>query len=76
VPVVHVGRGSSSQLFGSVDSLRTLQRLIGRAAQPPFLRHSPASEAFIQTGTEIRDMSANNVVGVLPGSDPALNPRR
>jgi hypothetical protein len=71
VPVVHVGEGVIVQLFGSVDSLRTLQRLIDARLSPRSCALAGV-EAFIQTGTEIRDMSANNVIGVLPGSDPAL----
>ena len=71
IPVVHVGEGVISQLFGGVDSLKALQRQIDTRLVP----HSypiAGAEAFIQTSTEIRDMSASNVVGVLPGGDPAL----
>jgi hypothetical protein len=71
VPVVHVGIGVIVQLFGSVDSLRELERQIDARLVPRSYAIA-GSEAFIQTGTEIRDMSASNVVGVLPGSDPAL----
>ena len=71
VPVVHAGEGVINQLFGSVDSLRALERQIDARVVP---RSYPivGAEAFIKTSTEIRDMSASNVVGVLPGSDPAL----
>ena len=71
VPVVHAGPEVVAQLFGSVDSLRRLQREIDARLVP---RSGPiaGTEAFIQTSTSIRDMSANNVVGVLPGSDPVL----
>jgi hypothetical protein len=72
IPVVHVGEGVIAQLFGSVDSLRTLQRRIDERLTP----HSysiAGAETFLQTSTEIHDMSASNVVGVLPGNDPALS---
>jgi hypothetical protein len=71
VPVMHVGEGVIAQLFGSVDSLRALQRKIDERLVP----HSysiAGAEAFLQTSTEIREMSASNVVGMLPGNDPAL----
>jgi hypothetical protein len=71
VPVIHVGEAVIAQLFGSVDSLRSLQRQID-ARILPRSGAIAGTEAFLQTGTEIRDMSASNVVGVLPGSDPAL----
>jgi len=71
VPVVHAGVEVIEQLFGSVDSLRRLQREIDARLVP---RSGPiaGAEAFIRTSTVIRDMSANNVVGILPGIDPAL----
>jgi hypothetical protein len=71
VPVVHAGEAVITQLFGSVDSLRAIQRRIDARVIP----HSfpiAGAEAFIQTSTEVRDMSAKNVVGMLPGSDPVL----
>ena len=71
IPVVHVGERVIAQLFGSVDSLTALERQIDTRLVPRSCAIN-GTEAFIQTGTEIRDMSANNVVGVLPGSDPAL----
>jgi Zn-dependent M28 family amino/carboxypeptidase len=72
VPVVHAGEAVIAQLFGSVDSLRALQRRIdGRVAPCSFA--IAGSEAFLRTSTEIRDMSANNVVGILPGSDASLS---
>ncbi len=71
VPVVHAGEAVIVQIFGSVDSLRNLQRRIDRSLVP-LSGAIAGAEAFIRTSTEIRDMSSKNVVGLLPGSDPAL----
>jgi hypothetical protein len=71
VPVIHAGERVIAQLFGSVDSLRELQRLIDSRVAPRSYE-IPGAESSIETHTQIRDMSSNNVVGVLPGSDPAL----
>ena len=70
IPVVHVGEGVIAQFFGSVDSLRSLEAEIDRNVSP---RSFPiaGSEAFIRTSTSIQEFHANNVVGLLPGSDPA-----
>jgi len=70
IPVVHAGEQVIVQLFGSTDSLRALEAGIDQRLQP----HSfdiAGSEAFIRTSIEIRVYSANNVVGLMPGSDPA-----
>jgi len=71
IPVVHVGEAVISQLFGSVDSLRSLQRAIDARCAP---RSFPIAggEVSIRTSTVIRDMSSSNVLGLLPGSDPRL----
>ena len=71
VPVVHVGEDVIADLFGSVDSLRNLQAVIDRAVKPVSFA-IPGAEAFVQTSTELKDMSADNVVGYLEGRDPVL----
>jgi Zn-dependent M28 family amino/carboxypeptidase len=71
VPVVHVGEDVITDLFGSVDSLRNLQAAIDRGVKPVSFAIAGA-EAFVQTSTEIKDMSADNVVGYLEGWDPVL----
>jgi len=71
VPVVHVGEAVISQLFGSVDSLRALQHAIDARCSPRSFALA-GSEAVIRTSTVIRGMSANNILGVLPGTDPHL----
>jgi hypothetical protein len=71
IPVVHVGEQVMIRLFGSLDSLRALQRVIDSTMRP----HSfviPGGQVSVLTTTEIKDVSANNVVGKIEGSDPAL----
>lgn len=70
IPVVHVGEEVITQLLGSVDSLKALQTAIDRSLTP----HSfpiTGGEAYIHTSTDISEFHANNVVGLLPGADPA-----
>lgn len=71
VPVVHVSEAVMELLFGSVDSLRALQRSIDSAVSPHSFAIS-GSEAWIQTSTQIKEMPARNVVGYIEGSDPVL----
>jgi hypothetical protein len=70
LPVVHVGPRFIEALFGSVDSLAAIQRLIDAGTRTG----GGAFDAVVsvKTSTVIRDMSARNVVGMLPGSDPLL----
>ncbi|MEW6511025.1 MAG: M28 family peptidase [Bacteroidota bacterium] len=71
LPVVHVGDSVIVRLFGSVDSLRALQQTIDARFRPQsFLIRG--AEAVLQTTTEVRTLSARNVVGYLPGSDPVV----
>jgi hypothetical protein len=71
IPVVHVGEQVIARLFGSLDSLRALQASIDGSMRPHSvpLRHATV---LVRTSTEIKDVSANNVLAVLEGSDPAL----
>jgi len=71
IPVVHVGVEVISQLFGSVDSLRNLQQAIDKSVSPRSFEIA-SSTAVIQTSTAIKDMTAQNVVGYLEGTDPSL----
>lgn len=74
IPVVHVGERVIVRLFGSVDSLRALEKHIDATLQP-------ASFAFrgmtttLRTSTAITIHRASNVVGLLPGADSTLKDR-
>ena len=70
IPVVHIGETVISQLLGSVDSLRALEQAIDASPAPHSFQISGA-EAYIRTSTEITQYHAMNVVGLLPGTDPA-----
>jgi hypothetical protein len=69
VPVVHIGAAVIEQLFGSVDSLRALQAAIDRETAPRSYAIE-GTDAYVETSTDRKDMSARNVVGIMPGSDP------
>jgi hypothetical protein len=71
IPVVHVGEEVIAQLFGGVDSLKELQRIIDKTVTPHSFEIASAS-AVVQTSTSIKDMSAQNVVGFLEGTDANL----
>lgn len=71
IPVIHVGASVITQLFGSVDSLKAIQSAIDKDLIPRS-RLFEGSKAYIQTSTQITRLGANNVIGVLPGSDPRL----
>ncbi len=71
VPVVQVGEKVIDKFFGSVDKLKEIQSEIDKNLKPKsFLIEG--SEISLKTSTEIKDMSSNNVVGFLEGSDPVL----
>jgi hypothetical protein len=71
VPVVHVGEEVINQLFGSVDSLKKLQETIDSKMAPHSFEINGISIS-VKTSTSIKDMSSQNVVGYLEGSDPKL----
>jgi hypothetical protein len=72
VPVLHVGHEAIAQLFGSVETLRSLQLKIDSSMRPHSFEIGGAAVASMKTTTTIRDMSTQNVVGYLEGSDPKL----
>jgi Zn-dependent M28 family amino/carboxypeptidase len=71
IPEVHVGESVINVLFGSVDSLRKLQTRIDDSMAPVSFAFT-RTDASVRTSTSIKVMTANNVVGFLEGSDPAL----
>jgi hypothetical protein len=71
VPVVHVGPEVVAQLFGGTQALASIQAGIDSAMKP----HSfdiPGVKVSMKTSTSIKDMSTQNVVGYIEGSDPVL----
>jgi Iap family predicted aminopeptidase len=70
IPVVHVGPAVIESLFGSVDSLKAIQRSIDGGLKPS--RYSVDAVVTVKTSTVVQDLSARNVVGVVEGSDPSL----
>jgi hypothetical protein len=70
VPTVHVGPAVIESLFGSIDSLKAIQRLIDAGHRPA--EYPVDAIVTVKTSTITKDMSAKNVVGMLEGSDPSL----
>jgi hypothetical protein len=71
LPVVHVGEEIITQCFGSVDSLKVLQEAIDKTFTPRSYSLK-GIRVRLQTSTAIREMSTQNVVGLVEGSDPGL----
>jgi hypothetical protein len=71
VPVVQIGEEAVVQLFGSIDSLKNIQRHIDSLGTPASFEFSDATVA-LKTSTSIKDVSSQNTVGFIEGSDPIL----
>ncbi|MGE5680144.1 MAG: M28 family peptidase, partial [Bacillota bacterium] len=71
IPVVHAGQEVISELFGSVDSLRKLQKTIDQTFRGCSFE-LPEVNVSVKTSTEISGQPAYNVVGLIEGSDPKL----
>lgn len=71
VPVVQVGEDVIRTLFGSVDSLKILQRNIDLSLKSCSFEISNALVS-VKTSTSIVDRSARNVLGFIEGTDPQL----
>ncbi len=71
IPIVQVGEEVITQLFGSVDELRKLQSKIDSTVAPQSFQ-IPNISVSLKTSTSIKDMSTQNVVGYIEGSDPKL----
>ena len=70
VPVVQVGEDVIKLLFTSVDSLKKVQTEIDKKTQP--VSFVLADTISLKTSTNIKEVSANNVVGYIEGSDSVL----
>jgi len=71
IPVIHAGKKLIKAVFSNVDSLRQLQRQIDDSMQPYSFSMEHVT-AKIQTSTIQESQSTQNVVALLPGSDPVL----
>ena len=71
IPVLHIGTRVMNRLFGSVDSLRELQRSIDSSMRPRSFRIQNVA-GTVRTSTAITVQHTQNVVGLLPGrgADP------
>ncbi|MFQ5706832.1 MAG: M28 family peptidase [bacterium] len=71
IPAVHVGKRFIAQIFGSVDSLRSLQQRIDTTLEPQSFEIANV-RVSLETSTVADLKSARNVVGLWEGSDPVL----
>jgi hypothetical protein len=73
IPVVQVGEEVIKGIFGSLDSLRALQHQIDSTFAPGSFSLGGISVKLKTTIEKTEKYTVDNVVGLLPGSDPALN---
>ncbi len=71
LPVVHVGKEVASILFGSIDSLKSIQSLIDKNMKPLSKEFSSIS-VHMKTSVVDNPVKTNNVIGIIPGTDPVL----
>jgi hypothetical protein len=71
IPVIHVGPKVIEALFGSIDSLRSLQASIDSSVRP---RSFPLKgwTARVHTSTRTSHVETRNVVGLVEGRDSVL----
>ncbi len=70
IPAVQVGKKIIQNLFGSVDELKQIQKGIDSTMTPN--SYPLDSKVMLQTSTSRQLYPTRNVVGLLKGSDPAL----
>jgi hypothetical protein len=68
---VHAGEAFIKDIFGSIDSLKNLQRRIDEAYQPMSFP-IPGLTLSLTTSINRIEIKADNVVGVWPGADETL----
>ena len=71
IPAVQVNRDVINVIFGSVDSLRTLQRNIDENLHP-VLCAVPEILVDLAVSVDKKEFPSSNVIGWLEGSDPQL----
>lgn len=71
IPVVHVGERVITTLFGSVDSLKRIQQRIDTDLRPASFAFQGAT-VVLRTSTVVTVHRAQNVVGLMPGTDSTL----
>ncbi len=71
LPIVHVGKEFMNMLFGSVDSLKSLQAYMDHNMRPQS-KEFPDIQVKMKTNIIETQIKSDNVIGLLPGSDPEL----
>jgi hypothetical protein len=71
IPVVHAGQDFIVALFGSVDSLKSIQKRIDAATKPQSFA-MPDATIDLKVDTKVTASHVDNVIGYIEGSDPVL----
>lgn len=71
IPAIQVNRDVINEIFGSVDSLRILQRKIDESMHPGSFV-VPGVEIDLSVSVSKKEFPSSNVIGWLEGSDPVL----
>lgn len=71
IPTVQVDRNVIEAIFGSVDSLKTLQRNIDETLHPQSFC-LPETTVTLSVSIEKNEFPTKNVIGWIEGADPAL----
>jgi Predicted aminopeptidases len=71
IPLVHVGKELMNILFGSVDSLKSLETLIDNELKPRSKEYTGIT-IKLRVNTIENRLKTSNVVGYIAGSDPKL----
>ncbi|MFQ5772297.1 MAG: M28 family peptidase, partial [bacterium] len=71
IPVVQVGKSFIRKVFGSVDSLKAIQKRMDAGLKPESFA-IPNFTVTLKTSTSVDSTPTQNVVGIWEGSDPAL----
>jgi hypothetical protein len=72
LPVVHAGESFIVNLFGSVDSLKSVQAGIEKSLKPDSYQ-IPGRVVTLRTSITLKPIGGKNVIGILEGSDPLLS---
>jgi hypothetical protein len=71
LPLVHVGKEITDLLFGSTDSLKSIQIAIDKSLKP-FSKEFPSIVVKMKVTINEDHLKTGNIVGLIPGTDPVL----
>lgn len=71
LPIVHAGKEIMEIMFGSTDSLKSIQLAIDKTLKP-FSKEFPSIVLKMKVTLNENRLNTANIVGLIPGSDPVL----